>query len=303
MFNYQYFSRKCTLFALILFFSCFGFSTIYPAEIILKDGSAFIGKLQEESDIRVKFLWKEKNYEIPRKDISSIDPTKNGSDTSYHYTSFQLKDGSTIKGVVAEDSDKEMMIKTDLGFIHIDKNKIRSSDAPETLNPILNPKYLNTGDKNWNHKIGFSIQALANGSPLGASNPATFGGAIYLEPAFFELLKFRPGLRLEYQVSNSNVSNYSFLNQFFYFNRSYRIGESLIWDFYSNVGIGSSTVQYSGSGRKLSGTNPAVYLEIGWQGLQIKSVVFRTGIRSTCIFETNGQVCNAGIEFGALLIL
>ncbi|MDI7217418.1 hypothetical protein QMN07_07770 [Leptospira santarosai] len=276
---------------------------LFSAEIVMKDGSAFIGKIQEESDIRVKFQWKDKSYEIPRKDIASVDPTKNGSDTSYHYTSFQLKDGSTLKGIVAEDKDKELMIKTDLGFIHLDKNKIRSSDAPESLNPILNPKYLNTGDKNWNHKIGFSIQALANGSPLGASNPATFGGAVYLEPAFFELWKFRPGFRLEYQVSNSNASNYSFLNQFFYFNRSYRFGESLLWDFYSNIGVGSSTIQYSGNSQRLSGTNPAFYFEVGWQGLQIRSVVFRTGIRSTCIFEPNGQVCNVGIELGALLIL
>ncbi|MDI7175164.1 LA_3334 family protein [Leptospira santarosai] len=277
--------------------------SIFSAEIVMKDGSAFIGKIQEESDIRVKFQWKDKSYEIPRKDIASIDLSKNGSDTSYHYTSFQLKDGSMIKGIVAEDSEKEIMIKTDLGFIHLDKNKIRSSDAPESLNPILNPKYLNTDDKNWNHKIGFSIQALANGSPLGASNPATFGGAIYLEPAFFELWKFRPGFRLEYQVSNSNASHYSFLNQFFYFNRSFRIGESLLWDFYTNIGVGSSTVQYSGNSQRFSGTNPATYLEFGWQGLQYKSIVFRTGIRSTCIFESRGQVCNVGIELGALLIL
>ncbi|EQA55394.1 LA_3334 family protein [Leptospira kmetyi] len=278
-------------------------SAVYSAEIVLKDGSSFIGKVQEESDIRIRFLWKEKSYEIPRKDIVSIDPTKNGSDTSYHYTSFQLKDGSTLKGIVAEESEKELMIKTDLGFIHLDKNKIRSSDAPETLSPILNPKYLNTGDKNWNHKIGVSFQALSNGAPLGASNPATYGGAFYIEPAFFELWKFRPGLRLEYQVSNSNSSNYTFLNQFFYLNRSFRIGDSLIWDFYSNIGIGSSTIQHSGNSQRFSGTNPALYFEFGWQGLQIKSVVFRTGIRSTCFFESNGQVCNAGIEIGALLIL
>ncbi|MDI7184392.1 LA_3334 family protein [Leptospira santarosai] len=288
-----------TFLLLLIFYSI----PLLSTEIVMKDGSAFIGKIQEESDIRVKFQWKDKSYEIPRKDIASIDLSKNGSDTSYHYTSFQLKDGSTLKGIVAEDKDKELMIKTDLGFIHLDKNKIRSSDAPESSNPILNPKYLNTGDKNWNHKIGFSIQALANGSPLGASNPATFGGAIYLEPAFFELWKFRPGFRLEYQVSNSNASNYSFLNQFFYFNRSYRFGESLLGDFYTNIGVGSSTIQYSGNSQRLSGTNPALYFEVGWQGLQIRSVVFRTGLRSTCIFEPNGQVCNVGIELGALLIL
>ncbi|EMM77469.1 LA_3334 family protein [Leptospira santarosai] len=276
---------------------------LLSTEIVFKDGSAFIGKIQEESDLRIQFLWKEKSYEIPRKDIASVDPIKNGSDTSYHYTSFQLKDGSTLKGIVAEDKDKELMIKTDLGFIHLDKNKIRSSDAPEIGNPSLNPKYLNAGDKNWNHKIGFSIQALANGAPLGASNPSTYGAAVYVEPAFFEVFKFRPGLRLEYQESNSNASNYSFLNQFFYFNRSFRIGESLLWDFYMNIGVGSSTVQYSGNSQRFSGTNPATYLEFGWQGLQFRSIVFRTGIRSTCIFESSGQVCNVGIELGALLIL
>ncbi|MDI7218773.1 hypothetical protein QMN07_14825 [Leptospira santarosai] len=295
-----WFQRSKSFFLTIFFFSSL---PILSTEVVFKDGSAFIGKIQEESDIRIKFLWKEKSYEIPRKDIASVDPTKNGSDTSYHYTSFQLKDGSTLKGIVAEDSDKELMIKTDLGFIHLDKNKIRSSNAPESQNPILNPKYLNTGDKNWNHKIGLSVQTLANGSPMGASNPATFGGAVYLEPAFFELWRWRPGFRLEYQVSNSNTSNYSFLNQFFYFNRSFRFGESLLLDFYSNVGVGSSTIQYSGNNQILSGTNPALYFEIGWQGLQIRSVVFRTGIRSTCIFESGGQVCNVGIELGALLIL
>ncbi|EMP04378.1 LA_3334 family protein [Leptospira santarosai] len=292
--------RTLFIFTVVIFFP---FLSILATEIVFKDGSAFIGKIQEESDIRIKFLWKERSYEIPRKDIISVDPAKNGSDTSYHYTSFQLKDGSTLKGIVAEDSDKELMIKTDLGFIHLDKNKIRSSDAPESLNPILNPKYLNTGDKNWNHKFGISLQALANGSPLGASNPATFGGAVYLEPAFFELWRWRPGFRLEYQVSNSNVSNYSFLNQFFYLNRSFRFGESLLWDFYTNIGAGSSTIQYSGNSQRLSGTNPALYFEVGWQGLQVRSIVFRTGLRSTCIFEPNGQVCNVGIELGALLIL
>ncbi|MDI7186799.1 hypothetical protein QMM42_11370 [Leptospira santarosai] len=240
---------------------------LFPAEIVMKDGSAFIGKIQEESDIRVKFQWKDKSYEIPRKDIASIDLSKNGSDTSYHYTSFQLKDGSMIRGIVAEDSEKELMIKTDLGFIHLDKNKIRSSDALEIGNPSLNPKYLNAGEKNWNHKFGFSFSGLANGTPLGASNPSTYGAAVYVEPAFFEVFKFRPGLRLEYQESNSNTSHYSFLNQFLYFNRSFRIGESLLWDFYMNIGVGSSTVQYSGNSQRFSGTNPATYSEFGWQGL------------------------------------
>ncbi|WP_078126049.1 LA_3334 family protein [Leptospira alexanderi] len=286
-----------------LFLMVFCSITLFPAEIVMKDGSAFIGKIQEESDIRVRFQWKEKTYEIPRKDIASIDLSKNGADTSYHYTSFQLKDGSMIKGIVAEDSEKEVMIKTDLGFIHLDKNKIRSSDAPEITNPNLNPKYLSAGEKNWNHKFGFSLSALANGVPLGASNPSTFGAGIYLEPAFFEIARFRPGLRLEYQESNSGSSHYSFLNQFFYFNRSFRIGESLLLDFYTNFGIGSSTVQYSGNSQRFSGTNPATYLEFGWQGLQYRSIVFRTGIRSTCIFESSGQVCNVGIELGALLIL
>ncbi|XDD52178.1 hypothetical protein AB3N59_19675 [Leptospira sp. WS92.C1] len=285
-----------------IFFLLFLSQSLFSAEIIFKDGSAFIGKVLEESDLRIKFQWKEKIYEIPRKDLTSIDPSKNGADTSYHYSSFFLKDGSHIKGIVAQETDKEITLKTDLGFIHLDRIKIKETDRPENLNPSFNVKYLDSGNKEWNHKFGISFHGLANGPPLGGTNPLTSGAGFFLEPAFFQIFSFRPGFRIEYQESPGS-GHYSFFNQFLYLNGSYRFADKILLDFYSNFGVGASTIQYSGSGQKFGGTDPALYLEIGWQGLQYRSLIFRTGLRSTCIFESSGRFCNGGLEFGVIYVL
>lgn len=60
--------------SIIAFVICF--SNLNAAELILKNGDSFIGSVIEETEIKIKFLWKGEEYEIPKSDISSIDKKK-----------------------------------------------------------------------------------------------------------------------------------------------------------------------------------------------------------------------------------
>ncbi|AXR62449.1 hypothetical protein DQM68_11665 [Leptospira mayottensis] len=286
---------------MIVFVICF--SDLNAAELVLKNGNSFIGSVIEETEAKTKFLWKGEEYEIPKSDISSIDRKKKGADTSYHYSSLKLKDGSVIVGVVVEESEELIVIKTNLGFINIEKQKLLETYSNLEPHPKLDRKYLSYHSKIWNNRFGFSLNLLANHSPISRSNPVSYGGSLFIEPSAFDFSGYRLSFRMDYLQSKTSEANYLFLNQFVYFNKGKVFFDNPSLNFYFNIGLGASITSFTGNGEQHSGASPSAILGFGWQGINFSSVQLRIGIDSFCTFERAGTFCATGVELGAMYLL
>ncbi|WP_425268429.1 LA_3334 family protein [Leptospira alexanderi] len=287
--------------SMIVFVFCF--SNLNAAELVLKNGDSFIGSVIEETEAKTKFLWKGEEYEIPKSDISSIDRKKKGADASYRYSSLKLKDGSVIVGVVVEESEELIVIKTNLGFINIEKQKLLETYSSLEPHPKLDRKYLSYLSKIWNNRFGLSLNALANHSPISQSNPVSYGGSLFIEPSAFDFSGYRLSFRMDYLQSKTAESNYLFLNQFVYFNKGKMFFDNPRLNFYFNIGLGASITSFSGNGEQRSGVSPSTILGFGWQGINFRSIQLRMGINSFCTFERAGTFCATGIELGAMYLL
>ncbi len=107
---------------------------LFSAEIVFPSGDAFLVDVVSEDSRVYKVKYKDTLYTIPKNDLESVDLLKPGKDRSYKYLHFTLKDGSKIRGVLAEESSKEFIIQSELGFMTIEKAKIRG-EIPETKKP------------------------------------------------------------------------------------------------------------------------------------------------------------------------
>ncbi|MCB1155886.1 MAG: hypothetical protein KDK45_00175 [Leptospiraceae bacterium] len=77
----------------------------------------------DKDEKEVTVIWKDRKYVIPKSEISSMDSSKSGAHTSYYYQTFYLKDNSKIIGSVAEETPDEITIKSELGFVTLNKKK------------------------------------------------------------------------------------------------------------------------------------------------------------------------------------
>ena len=129
--------RKLCLTLIILF--CLPLSAF---EIILENGDAFICDLITETDKSYKILYKSKEYFIPKADVKSTDPTKKGAHSAFRYSVFTLKDGSKINGVIAEEKVDSFTLKTEIGFLVVEKSRIADMPTNAKISPELSSNYL-----------------------------------------------------------------------------------------------------------------------------------------------------------------
>lgn len=257
-------------------------SSIFPAEVILKSGKAFICDILTEDERKIKISYKEQVYIVPRSEIQTIDYKKTGTHASRYYPSFQMKDGSAIKGLIAEEDKTSYTLQTDNGFIVIEKSKIANQEKGFEKNPEF-PKDLLESANSPETRIGFGGSGFANGALLAGSHPSSSGGFLFIEPAFLGFAKkFQFGYRTDYYTAGGN-GKYSFYNNFGYL--QYNLKFSRFLHFYVNVGGGASSVRYQSKTENFSGINPAGYMELGYQGLQWDRVFIRIAVRGVYINE------------------
>jgi hypothetical protein len=256
--------------------------SLFPAEVILKSGKAFICDILTEEERQIKISYKEQVYIVPRSEIQTIDYKKKGVHISRFYPSFQMKDGSSIKGLIAEADKTSYTLQTDNGFIVIEKNKIASQEKDFEKNPEF-PKDLLESANSPETRIGVGGSGFVNGAPLSGSHPSSLGGFLFIEPAFLGFAKkFQLGYRTDYFDSAGN-GKYSFYNNFGYLQYNLKISRFL--HFYVNAGGGASSVRYQSRSENFSGINPAGYMELGYQGLQWDRVFIRLALRGVYINE------------------
>lgn len=165
---------------------------LFSAEIVFPSGDAFLVEVVSEDAKVYRVKYKEGLYTIPKSDLDKVDLLKPGRDRSYKYLQFTLKDGSKIKGVLAEENNKEFIIQSELGFVTIDKSRIQG-EIPESQKPeTIDPKYSFSEPLVPETRIGIFGSMLASPG-LGMSR----SGGLYIEPAYFKYSKFQFGYKLE----------------------------------------------------------------------------------------------------------
>lgn len=266
-------------------------------EIVLDNGDAFICDLITETDKNYKILYKDKEYFIPKTEVKSTNPAKKGIHSAFRYSTFILKDGSKIKGVIAEDKTDNVTLKTEIGFLVIEKSRIIEFPINSKIPSDMPSSYLASNVRLPETRIGLFGSGYANGSPISYSNPTSFGGGFYVEPAFLQWKSFRIGLRSEYLQSLNN-NTVTFFNNILYFNMNRVFFEKSILDFYLNLGISASNASYRKGNESFSGTNPGGYFEVGWQGIKFRSMYLRFGLNAFCNFESLGSFCAGGGSLG-----
>ncbi|MEM7181581.1 MAG: hypothetical protein AAF518_11755 [Spirochaetota bacterium] len=264
--------------------------SLHAVEIVFHNGQAYIGELVSEDERVVRIRFRNELYTIPKEDLSKIDISKKGDNLSYNYTEFTLKDGSKVKGIIAEEKQQSYTLKTkEFGFLVLEKDRIvKSKRAEDSKTPPK--KYL--GER----QVGSETLIGITGTALGGYPGPAFGGGLYIEPAFLKLFGIQLGYKGEYLSALKANSRYTFFNNYGYMHFSTKINDDPFWDFYSNIGIGGSIVQYKSDNQTLTGGSPSGYIELGWQGIRWKSLVTRIGIRGLCSAERGNPYCMGGGE-------
>ncbi|MBK8395589.1 MAG: hypothetical protein IPL26_10140 [Leptospiraceae bacterium] len=267
-------------------------------EITLDNGDAFICDLITETDKSFKILFKGKEYTIPKTDVVATDSTKKGTHSSFRYSRFVLKDGSKLNGVIAEENAESFTLKTELGFLVVEKSRIAEFPSNTKTPPDLSSTYLSANIRLPETRVGIFGSGFLNTAPISSTNPISTGGGIYAEPAFLNWRSFSFGFRSEYLQSLSGNNTITFFNNSVYMHRNRVFLEKPMLDFYVNFGLTASNVSYKKGTESFSGVNPGSYLELGWQGIKFKNMYIRLGLNTFCNFESQGVFCAGGGTLG-----
>ncbi|MCB1144880.1 MAG: hypothetical protein KDK54_21715 [Leptospiraceae bacterium] len=265
---------------------------ISSVEIVFPSGDAFLVEIISEDSRTYKVKYKENIYTIPKNDLEKIDLLKQGKDRSYTYLDFNLKDGSKIKGIVAEENTVEYIIQSELGFVTISKSSLKG-DLPDTKKSAsFDPKYSFSEPLIPETRIGiFCSNMISSSIPV-----ISRSGGLYLEPSYFKYSKFQFGYKLQYD-SFKNKSDYNILHNQFYLQYPIKFANPLL-DFYFQIGGGFSDISYKSNYENHSGLEGSFLLESGWQGWKWNNLYSRISIKTIGIKEQSGIIFLNGIEFG-----
>ncbi|EQA45409.1 hypothetical protein LEP1GSC050_4166 [Leptospira broomii serovar Hurstbridge str. 5399] len=293
--------RILNLFAFLLIFLS---NRLFGAEIVFSNGEAYIAETVSDTEKQLKVKWKDKIYTLYKSDIAHVDYSKKGEDTSYYYSTLELHDGSRIKGVFAEESSDEVTLKTELGFLTIPKTNLKNPSALRKGSPSLSDALLDPEAQHPETKLGVYGDLLINFGPNRNLFPASYGGGVFIEPAFLNWNnKWQIGFRSDYLSAPGPNGNFSFLTNQVYaqYNKVYKNDPFL--DFFINVGAGVSDVRYVTGYTTSAGIDPALSFQLGWQGIKFSNFQVRLSWKNQCIFERTSDICMSGLEAGILVRL
>lgn len=267
-------------------------SYLLASEILFKNGDAFVSEEVSEEAEYILLSWKEKKYKIPKSELQRIDPRKKGPDSSYRYSEFRLTDGTQLKGILIEKRENKLILKTELGFVELDKTKILSQNFDELSSepPILPEKYLLETSKQIEWRLGFFGSVYYSWGAWGQAFPVTYGGGAFLERDTSSKFWFY-GISSEASFGKGKNGNLNIWSQSAYLGKHYGISSP-----YWLVGAGFSNLVRSGD-EKISAVNPDLIFEFGWNWQTESRSSLRIGIRSQCSVEESSNFCRSGFRF------
>jgi hypothetical protein len=275
-------------------------SNLLAIELQFPNGDVFHAELILDDERLLTVRYRGNDYKIPKKDLDSFDIGKKTSpNTSYKISTFFLKNGSIIKGLIAEEKKEEFVVKSELGFLTLNKSEIKPPFPGKELHPEFPEEYRANDKANNQTRLGVSFQYLPLFQPLANATPPLNGLSFFVEPAF---LKFgnsiQTGFRFEYLESSGPVKEIRTQSGYAYLTYSKMFNQNPILDFYGTFGGGSSLLTFHSSQNQTnySGTSPSAYVELGWQGLKVSNSFYRIGWKNLCFFEEQKTLCGSGLE-------
>lgn len=261
--------------------------TVYHATFISNDSRHLFVK------------YRGKDYKIPKKDIDNFDISNNSNiDSSYSLSTFKLKNGSRIRGLIAEERKDEYIVKTELGFLTILKSEILPPLPSKSDTPDFPEEYLTFDKENNQTTVGGSLFLLPTYNPLSKHHPFLEGMSIFVEPAFLKFnSNWQTGFKMEYLRSNGNGESLTIQTGNVYGLYSKKFNYNDLLNFYSTFNIGIGQVSYrTNDGDTFGGRNSSFGFDVGWQGLKLSNSIIRIGIKNQCFVETKELFCGSGIE-------
>jgi hypothetical protein len=272
-------SRRFLLFILLVYSNF-----LFSAEVTLRSENIFICEVIEENPDNIVILFKDHKFKIPRSEIQEINHDITGKHISYQNTVLTLKDGSIVKGQLAEETLEMITIKKGDDLLAIPRDTIsnykkwndKQYSLPESYRVLEKEKPAS----NWN--LGFYGVASKNTNKLGESNYASYGGGLFIEPSFLKVNeRWLFGFQSEFLSSGGRLT-YSFIQNFFYvqFNQ-------ILFGFnvYCKVGIGTSYITLTENDQSANALKGAGTFEGGWQNSLSDKTILRVGIRGNAIYE------------------
>lgn len=243
-------------------------SPILAADLLLSNGDGFILDVISEDERAITVSWKNRVYVIPRSEILKVDASRKGPHTSYRTSHFILKDSTSIRGVLAEEKETSYTVKTDLGYLDIDKSRIKNSKIPQEQDAKLPLEFLSEKMTQPETKWGGSISTYGGIGSIANSAPLWLSGSMFIEPAYFRLgERNQLGIRVDALGSSGGTNTrYSILMPEIYLFRGFGFSEER--NFYLSIGFGPAAVQSKSGGETQSGIVPGAHLEIGYSTLR-----------------------------------
>lgn len=280
-------------------------NSIFGLEIVLENGDGFLCDLISETDKSYKILYKDREFIIPKTEVRTVDTLKKGKHSSFRYSNFILKDGSKIYGVIAEEQNTSYTIKTELGFLLVEKSRIKEFPEKKPL-PEMSSSYFASSVKLPETRLAIFGSGYVPSVPLIDTNKSFTGGGFYVEPAFMTWKFFRFGFRSEYLYSSSKAKFLQSPNQISLFsNVAYiQFGKTFFeknWlEFEFNLGAGATSSTYKKSNEVFVGVNPVLFAEIAWIPLKLGPTFFKLGFSGYTIFESerNYALVGGNLSFG-----
>ncbi len=288
--SYDNMNRIFLLF-LLLIYSTFLFS----AEVTLRSENVFICDLLEENPNYILILFQDKKYKIPKKEILSVNPNYTGKHTQYQNTILVLNDGTSVKGLLAEETKEMVTLKKSNELMAIPRDSIVDLKKPTKQMESLPVSYQVKEEEKTDLPLvlGYYGLGFKNGHRLKDDNYASYGGGLFIEPAFLKLSpQFLFGIQSEYIVS-SGLLSYSFFQNFFYGQFNHVL---FGLNFYYKLGVGSSYITLTENGFSVNTLKPAATFETGWQTSITDKFILRIGIRGNGIYERPEVMDMIGVQ-------
>ncbi|TGK86870.1 30S ribosomal protein S1 [Leptospira noumeaensis] len=270
-----------------------------PAELRFPNGDVFHTEFVYEDERLLVVRFKGSEYKVPKKDLEYYDLVNKGQlNNSYKIAILSLKNGSVIKGTIADRTKDEVIIKSELGFLTINKNEIKNSLSEVDESPEFPTVYLANDKLDNQTRVGGSLTYLPLFPPLGTQTPPLYGLSVFTEPAFLRFKNtYQMGFKFEYLQSTGPTKEITTQSGYIYLHQSKIFQSNPLLDFYGIVGIGATSIvfRFDQNSSKV-GSNPSAYVELGWQGLKYGPSFYRIGWKNLCFFEIEKVHCGSGLE-------
>ncbi|GBF38277.1 hypothetical protein LPTSP1_12680 [Leptospira johnsonii] len=190
-----------------------------------------------------------------------------------------------------EKRENKLILKTELGFVELDKSKVLYLNFDELTSepPIIPEQFLLESFKQREWRIGLFGSGYYSWGAWGQAFPITYGGGAFLERDASSKFWFY-GIFSEVSLGKGKNGNLYIWSQSAYLGKYYGPSSP-----YWLVGAGFSNLVRSGD-EKISAINPDLIFEFGWNWQTEPRSALRIGIRSQCSMEEGSNFCRSGLR-------